>query len=134
VIVSGNIPDPGVRCGQPPGSLLAAAIDVKWSKNYRIRGGNVPFWYSVVWLALPGNGVGADLDVARFWYTCAYVETSHETADLVARADRAFDCVLRRPRRPRRRTRRLHRSAHTRQGCQLGAGTQLVLSAQTQAT
>ena len=33
---------------------LVAAIDVEWSKNYRIRGGNVPFCYSVVWLPFVG--------------------------------------------------------------------------------
>ena len=39
----------------PAGTLLVAAIDVEWSKNYRVRGGNVPFCYSVVWLALPAR-------------------------------------------------------------------------------
>ena len=52
MIVSSNLAGSGrvPRC--PPGTRLAAAIDVEWSKNYRIRGGNVPFCYSVIWLAL----------------------------------------------------------------------------------
>ncbi len=60
---------------RPPGTLLVAAIDVEWSKNYRIRGGNVPFCYSVVWLAFAGTVASTTADSARFWYTSAYVQT-----------------------------------------------------------
>ena len=72
----------------PPGTLLAAAIDVEWSKNYRVRGGNVPFCYSVVWLALSGEDVRPGS--FGFWYTSAYVHGTGETGDLVASADSAL--------------------------------------------
>ena len=52
MIITSNIPTPDVTPTAPSGTLLAAAIDVEWSKNYRVRGGNVPFCYSVAWLAL----------------------------------------------------------------------------------
>ena len=53
---------------------------MEWSKNYRVRGGNVPFCYSVVWLALPASGASTGLDTTRFWYTSAYVEDASERA------------------------------------------------------
>jgi hypothetical protein len=78
------------------GMRLVAAIDVEWSKNYRIRGGNVPFCYSVVWLPLPTSGRSTSLDATRFWYACAYVETPGERADLVARVDAALAALIQR--------------------------------------
>ena len=57
MIITSNIPAPDGVPAAPPGTLLAAAIDVEWSKNYRVRGGNVPFCYSVAWLALPREDV-----------------------------------------------------------------------------
>jgi hypothetical protein len=71
-------------------------MDVEWSKNYRVRGGNVPFCYSVIWLALPANDAGAGLlEAARFWYTSAYVQDASECSDLVAGADAALVCLMR---------------------------------------
>ena len=90
MIVSSNIPSSGLIPARPPGTRMLAAIDVEWSKNYRIRGGNVPFCYSVIWLPLPASGASTGLDTARFWYTSAYVEDTSECADLVARADAAL--------------------------------------------
>ena len=78
----------------PPGTPLAAAIDVEWSKNYRVRGGNVPFCYSVVWLALSGEDVRPGS--FGFWYTSAYVHGTGETGDLVASADSALLTTLER--------------------------------------
>jgi hypothetical protein len=95
VIVSSNVPGSGLVPGCPPGVRLVAAIDVEWSKNYRIRGGNVPFCYSVVWLSFPARGASTGLDTGRFWYTSAYVEDTGECVDLVARADSALTCLMR---------------------------------------
>jgi len=75
--VEGNVPSFAL------GARLAGAVDVEWSKNYRIKGGNVPFCYSVVWLALPGNGRNISAEAARFWYRSAYVEHTNETGSLV---------------------------------------------------
>jgi hypothetical protein len=71
-----------------------AAIDVEWSKNYRIRGGNVPFCYSVAWLALPSGDVTISPGTVQFWYEAAYVENASQVSDLVDRADAALACLM----------------------------------------
>jgi hypothetical protein len=88
MIVLSNVETPDAAPAAPPGTLLAAAIDVEWSKNYRVRGGNVPFCYSVAWLALPYEN--ARPGTFRFWYTSAYVHDTNETCDLVTSADNAL--------------------------------------------
>jgi hypothetical protein len=90
MIVTSNLPCGALTPVRLPRTLLAAAMDVEWSKNYRIRGGSVPFCYSVVWLHIAVNGSGADLDLGRFWYRSAYVRDAGQTAGLVADADRAL--------------------------------------------
>jgi len=94
VIISTNVPGSGLVPGLPPETRLLAAIDVEWSKNYRIRGGNVPFCYSVVWLALPASDASTGLEATRFWYTSAYVQDPGEGADLIAGADAALACLM----------------------------------------
>jgi hypothetical protein len=94
VIVSSNLPTPAAVPGRPPGTPLVAAVDVEWSKNYRVRGGNVPFCYSVVWLTMPHGGAGTSLGSGPFWYTAAYVHDTAETQDLAAEADHALEGVL----------------------------------------
>jgi len=94
VIISTNVAGPGLVPRCPPDTCLAAAIDVEWSKNYRVRGGNVPFCYSVVWLPLPASGASSGLDATRFWYTSAYVEDASQCPDLVAGADTALACLM----------------------------------------
>lgn len=71
-----------------------AAVDVEWSKNYRVQGGNVPFCYSVVWLTVPRGGARPSLGTGPFWYTAAYVHDTAETRDLAAGADCALEGVL----------------------------------------
>ncbi|HEV2374924.1 MAG TPA: hypothetical protein VGS19_22540 [Streptosporangiaceae bacterium] len=94
MIITSNLPKPTAVPPHPPGMLLAAAVDVEWSKNYRIQGGNVPFCYSLVWLTLPRSDTGTSLDASPFWYTCAYVHDTTETAKLATEAGRALDRVL----------------------------------------
>jgi hypothetical protein len=94
MIITSNIPAPDVAPSAPPGTLLTAAIDVEWSKNYRICGGNVPFCYSVVWLALSREDVRPGS--FGFWYTSAYAHGTGETGDLVASADSALLTTLER--------------------------------------
>ena len=94
MIISTNVPGSGLAPQLPTGTCLLAAIDVEWSKNYRVQGGNVPFCYSVVWLALPADDAPADLETARFWYTSAYVQDPDEGPDLVAGADTALACLM----------------------------------------
>ena len=92
MIIASNLDSPDGVPVSPSGTLLAAAIDVEWSKNYRVRGGNVPFCYSVTWLVLPRGHVWPG--TAGFWYTSAYVQDASETGDLVASAGRALRHVL----------------------------------------
>ncbi len=94
MIISTNVTGSGLVPRNPPKTRLLAAIDVEWSKNYRIRGGNVPFCYSVVWLALPADDASTSLEATRFWYTSAYVQGADERADLVAGADDALECLM----------------------------------------
>jgi hypothetical protein len=91
VIVTGNLPA-GEAPSRPDGGRLLASVDVEWSKNYRVKGGNVPFCFSVTWLALPG-GDGAVTDSTGFWYTSAYVDDDAERGDLIAAADAALGCI-----------------------------------------
>ncbi len=94
MIISTNVPGSGLVPGLPPETRLLAAIDVEWSKNYRVRGGNVPFCYSVVWFALPASDASTRLEVSRFWYTSAYVQDASEGPDLVAGAAAALACLM----------------------------------------
>jgi hypothetical protein len=94
VIISSNIPSSGLMPERSPRTRMLAAIDVEWSKNYRIRGGNVPFCYSVVWLPLPASDASTGLDTTRFWYTSAYVQDASQCPDLVAGADTVLACLM----------------------------------------
>jgi hypothetical protein len=94
MLVSGNLPDSAAVPARPPGTMLVAAVDVEWSKNYRIRGGNIPFCYSAVWLSLPHSGGATSLDKSPFWYTAAYVQDANETKDLVAAANQTLTGLL----------------------------------------
>ena len=83
VATSITAPDQGEVPSFALGARLAGAIDVEWSKNYRPKGGNVPFCYSVVWLAIPDSGDAITTETALFSYRSAYVEHSGETGSLV---------------------------------------------------
>jgi hypothetical protein len=96
VIISTNVTGSGLVPRVAPGTRLLAAMDVEWSKNYRIRGGNVPFCYSVVWLTLPADDASTCLEAARFWYTSAYVQDASEGPGLVTGADAALACLMQR--------------------------------------
>lgn len=65
----------------PPAEPLVAAVDVEWTKNYRVKNGSTPFCYSIVWLTSgPAEPV--------FRYRSIYVESAEETQDLIQTADR----------------------------------------------
>ncbi len=94
MLISTNLPGPGTAPPCPPTTMLAAAVDVEWSKNYQIKNGNVPFCYSVVWLAVPAGGSAAAMNIAQFWYRSAYVEDASQTASLVASAGEILASLL----------------------------------------
>jgi hypothetical protein len=74
---------------RPAGSTLWASIDVEWTKNYRIKNGNRPFCYSVVYAALPDADAPVELSELPFSYTSVYVEEPDETAALLTSANNA---------------------------------------------
>lgn len=73
----------------PAGSRLWASIDVEWTKNYRIKNGNVPFCFSVVYVAVPVTGAAVERAGLPFAFTSVYVEHADETPALITAADAA---------------------------------------------
>lgn len=61
MITSTNLADPDQPPDKAPGAVRIASLDVEWTKNYRVRNGNRPFCYSVVYLDLPARGAPADI-------------------------------------------------------------------------
>ncbi|MEO3853763.1 hypothetical protein [Acrocarpospora sp. B8E8] len=83
MIINSNLGGPGSVPAPRDGHLLAASLDVEWTKNYKIKNGNVPFCWSVTWLEIsPGQPAPVE-----FGYTSLYVEDSVETQDLIDAAE-----------------------------------------------
>jgi hypothetical protein len=91
ILTSSSADAPAVAAG----SIEIAAIDVEWSKDYRVKDGNVPFCYSVIWLSVPAADLPANPETLRYAYAAAYVERQDETQDLISSADAAAGLVLR---------------------------------------
>jgi hypothetical protein len=90
VIINSNIPGKPRRAPRrPTGTTLWASIDVEWTKNYRIKNGNKPFCYSVIYTALPTTDTPTDLIDLPFSYTSVYVEDPDETPALLTSANQA---------------------------------------------
>lgn len=90
MIVTTNIPGKSGRAPhRPAGMTLWASIDLEWTKNYKIKNGNRPFCYSVVYAALPRTGDAACITELPFTYTSVYIESPDETAELLASANAA---------------------------------------------
>lgn len=87
MIVVSSLGGVGAVPEHPDGTLLVASLDVEWSKNYRVRNGNRPFCYSVVYMAIPIGQRPVDLARQPFAYTSVYVESDDDTAELVRLAD-----------------------------------------------
>lgn len=95
MIAVSNIDGPATAPPRRSGCLLLASVDVEWTKNYRIRNGNIPFCYSVVYLDVPTQPRRPrDLAKARFSYTSVYVESSDETQTFIELADAELRAVL----------------------------------------
>lgn len=73
---------------------MIASVDVEWTKNYRVRNGNRPFCYSIVYLALPSTCRRARLSTLPFFFESVYVESSNETHDLIRHADARLASLL----------------------------------------
>lgn len=87
MIITSSLPT--ARALRPPplrtGVVRVASIDVEWTKNYRVKNGQRPFCYSVVWLDLP-TGRTPDLADVPFEWTSVYVEEPGEMDELVRHA------------------------------------------------
>jgi hypothetical protein len=94
MITVSSLADPDRAPRTRAGRCLAAAVDVEWTKNYKIRNGNRPFCCSVVYLDLPESGP-ASLTVPAFEYVSVYLEPGEPAPDLAARADTLIRAVLR---------------------------------------
>lgn len=102
MIVTGSLDAPDRAPSRPAGTRLWASVDVEWTKNYKIRNGNRPFCFSVVYLALPDTDVPVRLGTPKrdgqasrtttmpsFSWISVYVEDPEETAELARTADAA---------------------------------------------
>ena len=94
MIVSSSLPAPTAVLARPPGTLLIAAVDVEWSKNYRVRSGDVPFFYSVALLTGPHGGAGTSLGTGPFLHTPAHLHKLGGTPDTGAKAEHHPDGVF----------------------------------------
>jgi hypothetical protein len=75
-----------------PGYQLVASLDVEWTKNYRIKNGNVPFCWSITWLQVSEDN-GSPLPLG-FSFTSAYVTDKDDTQSLIRAADAEIALVL----------------------------------------
>jgi len=94
MITVSSLTDPGSAPRTRAGGCLVASVDVEWTKNYQVTGGNRPFCCSVVYLDLPASG-SADLSAAAFEYVSVYLEPDEPETALAARADALIRGVLR---------------------------------------
>ena len=80
----------------PQHTRLIASFDAEWTKNYRIRNGNQPFCYSMVYVAIPKRGTRLRPEDLRFWFRAAYVAPDTPTQKLIDAADAEFGDALQR--------------------------------------
>lgn len=91
MIINSNLG--GVQCAptRTAGCRLVASLDVEWTKNYKVKNGNVPFCWSVTWLRVPDNTSAIPLS---FHFNSVYVTCSDETQDLITLADAEIATIL----------------------------------------
>jgi hypothetical protein len=78
-----------------PNAVLASRTSAhEWTKNYRIKNGNRPFCYSVIYAALPSTDAPVELTTLPFSYTSVYVEEPDETEALLASANDAVHAAF----------------------------------------
>ncbi|GAA2136774.1 hypothetical protein GCM10009760_16520 [Kitasatospora kazusensis] len=73
--------------------MRLASLDVEWTKNRRIKNGNKPFCFSLVWMDLPRRGPVA-LPASGYGFTSVYVEDPQEVGALMELAGRAVRSAL----------------------------------------
>lgn len=83
--VLSDLGGPGHIPQRAPGTRLVAAIDVEWTKNYKIKNGNQAFCYSIIWLAVPlrAKGPAKVRSAPPFRWTSAYLQRDSERPALI---------------------------------------------------
>lgn len=66
---------------------ILTSFDVEWTKNYRVKNGNVPFCYSFVYLVLPDADTLLQEDQVEFGFKSVYAEKIEETQPLIQATD-----------------------------------------------
>lgn len=95
VRVVSDLGRPGAVPLRAAGTRLVASVDVEWSKNYRVTGGNRAFCYSVVWLAVPASDRPVPLSGGLpFWSTSVYLDRDIERPDLIDAAAADLGAVV----------------------------------------
>lgn len=92
MIIHSNLGGLGRVPARQLGYRLVASLDVEWTKNYKIKNGNVPFCWSVTWLQIPED-YGSALPPG-FGFTSAYVTDNDETQSLITAADTEIVLIL----------------------------------------
>jgi len=64
------------------------ALDVEWTKNYKIKNGSRPFCYSMVLVRWPKDGSDLSSYPVGFGFKSVYVTSADDEAELVAELDR----------------------------------------------
>lgn len=77
------------------GCRFIAALDVEWTKNYRIKNGLRPFCYSITILQVPSHGDRPDKYPANFWFRSVYTSSKDEEPELIAELDSDLSQCLR---------------------------------------
>ena len=80
----------------PGDETVLVAMDVEWTKNHRVRSGNIPFCYSLGTITIPPHPAGQPVPIAQLTlgFTSAYVEDADETQFLICCADAALNRAL----------------------------------------
>lgn len=65
------------------GGRLIAALDVEWTKNFRVKGASRPFCYSWALVNVADRFLDEDGGLASFGYKSVYVEREEEIDDLI---------------------------------------------------
>lgn len=73
--------------GQP--HRFVVALDIEWTKNYKIKNGSRPFCYSMVLLSWPPDGPCSIADYpTTFGFKSVYVTSAGDESDLITSLDR----------------------------------------------
>lgn len=76
-----------IQVGSIPKTPLIVGFDVEWTKNYRVKNGNRPFCFSLIWVPLNFTNP-VDIHLKRFGVIGRYIDHTSEEQRLIHAADR----------------------------------------------